>query len=279
MNPMTAARTRTVSIAYTPDSDDAYCYWGLESGRLGVDGLSLRFERDHIIALNRKAMRGRHDVSAISSAVYPLLADSHRVLSVGTSVGRGYGPVLAARQRCEASDLTGRPVGVAGLQTTGGFLAIKFCPGAEFVEMPYDRIADAILDGMLAGGVMIHEELLYFEQKRLAKVMDLGRAWCDQTGLPLPVGLNVVHRRVGDDASRLAESIRQSLRLAKANHEEAMAFAGQFGRGCSTRHVEMFANDDTLRLPNDVREAMKLLFAETRQLGLTGGLETFEVVE
>ncbi|MCG3179775.1 MAG: 1,4-dihydroxy-6-naphtoate synthase [Phycisphaerae bacterium] len=268
----------TLSVAYTPDSDDAYCYWALEHERLTVPQLRFRFSRNHIIALNHAAMAERHDVTAVSSAVYPLLAARYRVLSAGTSVGRGYGPVLAARQACRLGDLAGKRVAVAGVQTTGGFLAVKFCPGAEFVQMPYDRIADAVAAGQVDAGVMIHEELLAFDRKGLVKVADLGQAWCESTGLPLPVGLNLVHRRVADP-SAIADAIRRSLLYARSHHDEAMVFAAGFGRGCAKSHVEMFANEDTLRLPDDVREAMGLLFAETQRLGLTAGLDDFEIVE
>ncbi len=278
-NITTTNKTRTLAVAYTPDSDDAYCYWALEHGRHKVDGLDFRFERNHIIALNRKCMQGAYDVCATSSAVYPLLANDYKVLSVGASVGRGYGPVLVAREACKPVDLAGRRVGVAGVQTTGGFLAVKFCPGAEFVEMEYDRIADAVAGGHLDAGVMIHEELLFFGHKDLVKVADLGAAWCKQTGLPLPVGLNLIHRRVGHDSPSVAAAIRASLCYARDHHDEAMEYAATFGRGCCTQHVAMFANEDTLHLPADVRKAMTLLFAETKRLGLTEGLDAFDVVE
>ena len=248
----------TLSVAYTPDSDDAFNYYAWEHDRVSLCGRRANFFRNHIIALNRAAAREEYDVVAISSAAYPQLADRYCVLSVGNSVGRGYGPVLVSRQYGSVLDLRGKRVAVAGVVTTGGVLAAMYCPAAEFVEMPYDRIADAIVAGEVDAGVMIHEELLAFPQKGLQRVCDLGATWCEDTRLPLPVGLNVVHRRLGRPlAAEVAATCVASLKWGLDHRDEAMLFASQFGRGCSQRHVELFSNGDTLCLADDVRQAMQ----------------------
>jgi 1,4-dihydroxy-6-naphthoate synthase len=269
-----------LEVAYTPDSDDAFNYYAWEHGRISLPHHRARFHRDHIIALNRGAAQERFDVVAVSSVAFPALADRYRVLAVGNSVGRGYGPVLAAARPCSPADLRGRRVAVAGIPTTGGALAAMYCPGAELVEFPYDRIADEVAAGRFDAGVMIHEELLFFPQKGLHKVCDLGAAWCEDTGLPLPVGLNLVRRNLGRELARAVAAIcRESLVWGLAHADEAMAFASRFGRGCSDRHVAMFSNADTLCLPADAREAMRLMFERVADLGLAPRIDHWEIID
>ena len=273
-------RTRTLRIAYTPDSDDAFNYYAWEHRRVLLPGEHAVFERQHIAALNLAAEQGRYDVVAVSSVRYPRLADRYWILSVGNSVGRGYGPVLAAKQPVRLGELGGKRVAVAGIATTGGVLAAMYCPGAQLVEMPYDRIADAVVQGVCDAGVMIHEELLYFPQKGLMRAYDLGAKWTEETGMPLPVGLNLVRRDLGRRlATRIAATCRLSLQWGWAHRDEAMAFAAKFGRGCGDKHVELFSNADTLSLAPDVRQAMDVMFRRIAELGLGPRLSAFEVIE
>lgn len=275
-----AATPEHLRVAYTPDSDDAFNYYAWEHGRVTLPGVAAEFQRDHIIALNRLAAAGAVEVVGISSVFYPTVADRYRILSVGNSIGRGYGPVLAARRYARIEDLRGKRIAVGGMPTTGGALALLYCPGATLVEMRYDRIADAVVAGEVDAGVMIHEELLYFPQKGLTRVCDLGAAWCADTGLPLPVGLNVVHRRIGRGMAReVAATCVRSLRWAHEHFDEALAFANQFGRGCAQQHIAMFSNDDTAFLSEDVRRAIPLLCARITALGLVPRLDELEIVD
>jgi len=272
--------SRTLRVAYTPDSDDAFNYYAWEHVHVRLADEFVIFDRNHIAALNGAAERGIYDVVAVSSARYPALANQYWILAVSNSVGRGYGPVLASKRFQAIDDLRGKRIAVAGMSTTGAALAAMYCSGAEFIEMPYDRIADAVAGDACDAGVMIHEELLFFPQKGLIRVCDLGAKWTEETGLPLPVGLNLVRRDLGRAlASRIAATCRSSLQWALAHREEAMAFAGQFGHGCSTQHVEMFSNADTLALASDVRRAMTLMFERVAELGLGPRLTGFEVIE
>jgi 1,4-dihydroxy-6-naphthoate synthase len=245
-----------------------------------LPGHETTFERGHISALNRAAEQEVHDLTSISSAFYPRLAAHYRILAVGTSVGRGYGPVLVSRDYHALSDLAGKRIGVGGRITTGATLAAMYCPEAELVEMRYDQIADAVARGELEAGVMIHEELLFFPSKGLHQVANLGSCWCAETGLPLPVGLSVVHRRLGEDLSiEIARVSRDSLQWALNHYAEAFAFASQFGRGCSAQHVEMFSNADTLCMPADVRQAMRLMFDRVAAMGLGPSVDQMEIVD
>jgi 1,4-dihydroxy-6-naphthoate synthase len=175
------ATFKPLAVAYTPDSDDAFYYDALETGRVALSGYQPVFSREPVSALNRAAQRGVYDVTAISSVIYPLIARRYAILSVGASVGRGYGPVLVGRDERTIEELRGRRVGVPGLSTTGCFLLRCLCPEAVLVEMAFDQIAEAVAARKLEAGVMIHEELLYYPRMGLHRVADLGAEWCKRS--------------------------------------------------------------------------------------------------
>jgi 1,4-dihydroxy-6-naphthoate synthase len=278
------SRCKPLTIAYTPDSDDAFYYFALETGRLALPGISLSFHREPMSGLNRAAAEGRYPVTAISSVAYPAVADRYAVLSAGASVGRGYGPVLVSRRYENPHQLRGRRVGVGGIPTTGWLLLRLACPEAVAVEMPFDQIGAAVARGELAAGVMIHEELLYYPRLGLRKVIDLGEEWCRRHGLPLPVGLNVIRRDLGEALmERLCGGIRKSLLYGLAHREEALAWVSRFGRGaegrCTRPFVEMFANADSVRLPGDVRRALALVMEQAVEHGVGEAVPPLDVVE
>jgi 1,4-dihydroxy-6-naphthoate synthase len=276
--------TARLTIAYTPDSDDAFYYDALESGQVMLTDVQPEFHRQPMSVLNRAALAGRYDVTAISSVLYPQLAERYAILSVGTSVGRGYGPVLAGRDALTLDDLRGRRVGVGGIPTTGWFLLRCLCPEAVAVEMPFDQIADAVARGELEAGVMIHEELLYYPQVGLRRIVDLGAAWCARHDLPLPVGLNVIRRDLGRPAmQRFCTALRRSLQYGLDHAPETLRRVSRFGRGesggCTGRFVEMFANADSLRMPVDVRAALHVLFAQVVDEGLGVPVPSLDIIE
>lgn len=277
-----AVEPTTLRVAYTPDSDDAFNFYAWEHDRVRLPDMKLRpvFERDHIIALNRAATREAYDVVGVSSVAYPALADRYWVMAVGNSIGRGYGPVLVSKHYQTLDDLRGKRVAVAGIPTTGGALAMMFCQGATFHEMQYDLIADAVAAGEYDAGVMIHEELLFFPEKGLHAIADLGAVWCDDTGLPLPVGLNLARKTLGRETVRqIVATCQQSLQWGHDHYDEAFRFASTFGRGCATEHVELFSNQDTLCLPDDARRAMRVMFDRVVALGIGPAIQTFEVID
>jgi 1,4-dihydroxy-6-naphthoate synthase len=277
-------RVAPLTIAYTPDSDDAFYYFALESGRVTLPGYELAFARAPMSVLNRAVGRRVFQVTAISSVVYPLIADQYAILSVGTSVGRGYGPVLVGRQARSLDELSGRRVGVPGIPTTGWFLLRRFCPEAVPVEMAFDRIGDAVAGGTLDAGVMIHEELLYWPRLGLHRIADLGARWCQRHNLPLPVGLNVIRRDLGERVMQeIAVAIRRSLQYGLSHRHEALAWVSRFGRGaegqCTEPFVEMFANQDSLRMPADVRTALRVLCRELIEEALADAMPPLDIVE
>lgn len=275
---------KRLRIAYTPDCDDAFYYDALENGLVDLSGYELEFLRQPLSVLNRAAQAGVHDITAISSVIYPQIADKYAILSVGTSVGRGYGPVLVSREPRTLEDLAGRPVGVPGVPTTGWFLLRHFCPDAVPIEMPFDRIADAVAAGAVEAGVMIHEELLYYPRLGLHRVADLGAEWCWRYNLPLPVGLNVIRRDLGKAAmQRLCTAIQSSLRHGLDHLSETLGRVSRFGRGsegqCTDRFVALFANEDSLCMPADVRVALAVLFAQLANRGWSERVPVLDIVE
>jgi 1,4-dihydroxy-6-naphthoate synthase len=180
--------------------------------------------------------------------------------------------------------LQGRRVGVGGIPTTGWFLLQWLCPESVAVSMPFDKIGDAIARGELDAGVMIHEELLYYPKLGLQKVMDLGAEWCQRTGFPLPVGLNVVRRDLGRTAlERICHAIRSSLEFGLEHRDEALDWVSRFGRGkegqCTRQFVEMFANADSLHMPPDVRDSLQLLLKAVVDLGVGTSVPALDIVE
>jgi 1,4-dihydroxy-6-naphthoate synthase len=278
------ATVKSLTIAYTPDSDDAFYYDALETGQVSLPGYCPAFCREPMSVLNRAAVCGVYDVTAISSVVYPQVAHRYAILSAGTSVGRGYGPVLASKEERSLEDLRGRRVGVPGIPTTGWFLLRCLCPEAIPVEMAYDRIADAVVGRELEAGVMIHEELLYYPRMGLRRVVDLGAEWCQRNGLPLPVGVNVIRRDLGTEAmQRSCAAIRRSLEYALDHVEEVLPRVCRLSRWsegqCTERFVRMFANADSVRMPADVRAALRVLFCQVVDLGLSPSVPEIEIIE
>ncbi len=274
-------RNQTLTVAYTPDSDDVFNFYAWEQGILSLPGYDPVFTRNHIAQLNQDALNAVHDVVAVSSVMFPLLEKDYWILAVGSSVGRGYGPVLVSKEYPTMASLAGRRIGVAGKKTTGGMLAAMYAPpDAQLIEMPYDTIADHILSGDLDAGVMIHEELVHFPALGLNRVCDLGNAWCTDTGLPLPVGLSLVKKSLGrETAVEIARVCRDSLLWALDHTEKAMGYANGFGRGCSDTFVPMFSNTDTLKLPEDVRQGLRVLFDRLARQNLMPELEHYEIID
>lgn len=271
--------TPTLTFGYTPDPDDAFHHWALETGRIGIAGHELAFVRGHVQTLNEGTLEERLDVTAISSAFYPTISDRYVVLSTGASVGRGYGPALVARESLES--LEGLRVAIPGAHTTGAFLLRYFYEGFEEVEMPFHRIAGAVASGDVDAGVLIHEELLRYPLYGLVRVACLGERWCRETGLPLPVGLIVARRALGPDLlQQVRDALARSMEEALAHPDEAFAFARRFGTETEVDRdfVAKFANGDTLSMPEDVQQGLWELYRRARHKGLIDREPRHEIV-
>jgi 1,4-dihydroxy-6-naphthoate synthase len=275
---------RDLLIGFTPDPDDAFAYHALVHGKVTIPGCRPRFIAEPVDSLNRKASAGAIDVAAISSVHYPHIAGEYRILRSGASVGRGYGPALAARAATAPRDIVRDRVAIPGETTTGAALLRLFFPGARTVVMPHERIREAIAGGQVAAGVLIHEELLSYGEDGLRLVACLGKEWLRRTGSPLPVGLNVVRRRLGPElASEVARAVRDSVLLALRRPREALAWALNHGRGPGSpvglRFIRMFTNEDTVRLPEDCVAGLGKLFEALRAAGLAPYVPERDLVE
>ncbi len=277
-------KTETVRIGHTPDMDDAFMFYGIASGGTSTDGLTIEHVVEDIQTLNRRAMKADLDMTAISAASYPVLAKDYWIVSVGSSVGRGYGPLVISSHPRTPEELAGRRVAVPGLHTTACLLLRLAVPQVIPVEMSFEAIPEAVLRGEVDAGLVIHEWQLTYRDAGLLPVLDFGVWWQQQVKLPLPLGLNVVKKSIGRDrAQRIATIFRDSILYAFSHQTKAMAYAMQFGRGTdvsrSRQFVSMYVNDESLTLTWPCQEALRILFARAAKAGLTPPVPQLDIIE
>src|SRR5947207_3431960 len=262
-----------IRIAHSPDSDDAFMFYGLASGKVP----SLGFELEHVLSdiesLNRAAFEGRYEITAVSFHAYAHLTDRYILLPHGASMGDRYGPVVVAKKGGPTS-LKGVRVGIPGELTTA-FLALRlYDPGVQYVVMPFDRIQEAVHAGEIAAGLLIHEGQVTYEDEGLQKIVDLGEWWADRTGgLPLPLGGNIIKRELGPTTiATLSRLLHDSIAFGLEHRDEAVRYAMQFGRGLdkarTDRFVGMYVNDLTLDYGDRGRQAVQRLLGEAAAAGL-----------
>ncbi|MBI4380206.1 MAG: ABC transporter substrate-binding protein [candidate division NC10 bacterium] len=242
--------SRLVRIGHSPDPDDAFMFYALAKERLDTGRLRFQHLLEGIETLNGWALEGRLEVTAISAHAYAYVSDRYLLLPHGASVGRNYGPIVVARHGFDPSELRHKRIAVPGKLTTA-FLALRLCLGEfDALEVPFDRIFDSIEQGKAEAGLVIHEGQLTYSGRGFARLLDLGTWWQETTGLPLPLGANVIRKDMGEpiclEVSRL---LRTSIDYGLAHREEALRYAMEFGRGVDTsladRFVGMYVNDDT----------------------------------
>ena len=262
-----------IRIAHSPDSDDAFMFYGLASGRVPSNGFELEHVLSDIETLNRAAFAGTYEITAVSFHAYAHLTDRYILLPHGASMGDRYGPVVVARKDGPGS-LKGIRVAIPGELTTA-FLTLRlFDPSVEYVVVPFDQIQEKVHAGDVAAGLLIHEGQLTYADEGLRKIVDLGEWWADRTGgLPLPLGGNVIRRDLGAAAiSTLSRLLRDSIAYGLEHREEAVDYAMQFGRGLdrkrTDRFVGMYVNGLTLDYGDRGREAVRRLLDDSRAAGL-----------
>jgi 5,8-dihydroxy-2-naphthoate synthase len=262
-----------ISLAHSPDSDDAFMFYGLARGGVATDGLEVTHVLRDIETLNREAREGRHEVTAISFHAYPSVADRYALMPCGGSIGDGYGPLLVAREPLGPADLGDRMVAVPG-RLTSAYLALKlFAPAARTRVVPFDQILDEVRDGRADLGLIIHEGQLTFGGHGLHKVLDLGAWWKQETSLPLPLGGNAVRRDLGPDLmKRLTRLVRETVRYSLAHRKEALAYAMEFARGMdpavADRFVGMWVNEMTVDIGERGRRAVQEFLDRGHAAGL-----------
>jgi 1,4-dihydroxy-6-naphthoate synthase len=230
-----------ISLAHSPDSDDAFMFYGLARGKVDASGLEVTHVLRDIETLNREAREGRHEVTAISFHAYPYVADRYALMPCGGSIGDGYGPILVAREALDPRSLGRRVVAVPGTLTTA-YLALRlYAPDVETRVVRFDRILEEVAAGRADVGLIIHEGQLTYGGQGLRKLVDLGAGWGEQTGLPLPLGGNAVRRDLGPELmARLTALVRETVRYALAHRADALAYAMSFARGMDPRVADRF---------------------------------------
>lgn len=273
---MTTTTDRTIRVGHSPDSDDAFMFYALTHDKFDTGGLKFIHQLEDIETLNRRALNGELEVSAVSIHAYAHLADRYALLASGSSMGDRYGPKLVARRPLSLDEIreSRTPVAVPGLLTTA-YLALRLLLGKDVpaTVVPFDQIIPAVLDGRAEVGLIIHEGQLYYPDQGLHQIVDLGQWWFEETSLPLPLGGNVVRKDLGDElVSRIAALLKQSIVYALEHRQEALDYALEYARdldpALADRFVGMYVNDWTVDYGPRGREAVRVLLNRAWEAGL-----------
>lgn len=269
------ASTREITIAHSPDSDDAFMFYGLATNKVRVPGLRFTHTLTDIETLNRKAREGDgfYDVTAISFHAYPYIQEKYALLSNGGSVGDGYGPMIVAKRAFSQSEIKNKRIAVPGKMTTAYLVLNLFAPGIETEVVPFDQIIPQVMADNFEAGLIIHEGQLTYEKSGLHRIVDLGKWWQKVTGLPLPLGGNVIRRSLGSELmASVSSALKESIQYALDHREEALQYAMQFARDLDTRladrFVGMYVNERTLDYGPDGKEAVRRLLDMGHKAGI-----------
>ena len=270
----------SVRIGHSPDPDDAFMFYALTSGKLKTPGIKYEHVLLDIDTLNVEAKKGTYEVSAVSIHSYPDVSESYALMNCGASMGEGYGPILVSKERMSLEQARNVEIAIPGTSTSS-YLALRLAMGDVAVrEVPFDEILPGVLDGRFEAGVIIHEGQLTWRDEGANLVLDLGVWWNNETGLPLPLGGNVVRRDLGDELCiQISNDIRNSIEYAISNPEAALEFSRQWGRGIdeatNEEFVTMYVNDRTIDYGEEGREAVRLFLSRGKEIGLVNhGFDT-----
>ena len=280
----TEPRAVELTLAHSPDSDDAFMFYALATRKIAARNLSFTHRLEDIESLNRKALEGIYDITAISFHAYPYLDDKYVLLPSGASFGDRYGPVVVSRARVGPDSLKGKRVAVPGKMTTAYLVLQLYEPGVDAVVTSFDQILDTVARGEADAGVVIHEGQLTYASAGLTKVLDLGEWWFQETKLPLPLGGNAIRRTLDRHTKRaVAALLKKSIQYSLHHREEALSYAQQFSRGldatAADRFVAMYVNDWTLDYGQRGRRAVQELLDRGFQRGILPKAIKAEYVE
>ena len=263
-----------ITVAHSPDSDDAFMFYGLASNNVETGGIVVDQVLADIETLNRAAFEGTYEVTAVSFHAFAHLADKYALLPHGASMGDNYGPIAVARTDGGPAGVKGSRIAIPGTLTTA-YLALRlYEPDFEYVVVPFDEIQQAVLDGKVEAGLLIHEGQLTYQDEGLRKIVDLGEWWNERTGgLPLPLGGNIIRRDLGPEMIRkVSKMLHDSIAYALSHRQEAVEYAEQFGRGLDRERTDtfvgMYVNDLTLGYGDRGRQAVERLMTEAFEKGL-----------
>jgi 1,4-dihydroxy-6-naphthoate synthase len=273
---------RIIRVGHSPDPDDAFMFYGLSSGKVKLDGITIEHMLEDIQSLNVRAIQGELEVTAISAHAYPSVAGKYWIMKTGASMGEGYGPVLISKKYNSLEELQGRKVATPGKLTTASLIFKIFSEGIENVDVPFDQIMERVDSGEFAAGVIIHEGQITYARQGFKKIIDFGELWKSRFGdLPLPLGLDVVRKDLGEELARkLSAGLQESIHYGYTHQEEAIPYALQYGRGIDTqlgeRFVKMYVSELTVDMGDRGKKALETLFrlgAERKLIAPVGTLQ------
>ena len=282
---MSSANTkiREIKVAHSPDSDDAFMFYGMATNKVRVPGVKFTHTLCDIETLNRKALEGYYDITAISFHAYPYLQDKYAIMPSGGSVGEGYGPMIVASRNIPVEEIANIKIAVPGTMTTA-YLALKlFAPNVVTEVVSFDEIIPRVLEGKYEAGLIIHEGQLTFNKVGLHRIVDMGKWWRDLTGMPLPLGGNAIKRDLGPALiNSCCNALRDSIQYALDNREEALQYAMQFARDLDVQQADkfvgMYVNERTLDYGKDGREAISALLEMGFERGIIPNKPNVEFV-
>jgi 1,4-dihydroxy-6-naphthoate synthase len=265
---------KRITVAHSPDSDDAFMFYGLASGNVDTEGIVVDQVLSDIETLNRAAFDGKYEVTAVSFHAYAHLVDRYALLPHGASMGDKYGPIVVSSERSATTGVKGTRIAIPGTLTTA-YLALRiYEPDFQYVVVPFDQIQQAVIDGKAEAGLLIHEGQLTYQDEGLRKIIDLGEWWSERTGgLPLPLGGNIIRRDLGPEMiAKVSKLLHDSIAYALSHRQEAVEYALQFGRGLdrakTDRFVGMYVNDLTLAYGERGRRGLERLLNDAFERGL-----------
>ena len=275
-----------IVFGHSPDADDAFMFYGLAKEIVQIEGYEIDHHMADIQSLNVLAETGDLPVTAISAAHYPKIADKYRIMSCGASVGRNYGPmVVTTRTDLDIDNLNGCTVAVPGEHTTSWMLFQIFGPGQITpLFLDFDEVEEAVKSGRADAGILLHEGQILFQERGFRGLLDLGKTWFNETSLPIPLGLDVVNRSLGEDLSqRITDALKSSIRHAHSHEDDALDYALTFGRGIERedgrRFIRMYVNDDTLDMGDEGLAALETLFRMAAERGIIDEIPPLDILQ
>ena len=274
---------RIIHIGHSPDPDDAFMFYGLASGKVKLDGIRIEHLLEDIQSLNQRAMKAELEVTAISAHAFPYIAEKYWIMRTGASMGEGYGPVIISRKYKTLEELKGKTVGTPGPLTTATLLFKIFTDGIKNTDMPFDKIMEAVDNETVDAGLLIHEGQITYPSLGYNKVLDFGELWEETTnGLPLPLGLDVVRKDLGDTLARkLSGGLKESIAFGYEHQDESIPYAMQWGRGIDRKlgekFVKMYVSELTIDMGEQGKKALEYLFEMGKRKELIPSLTNFEL--
>lgn len=274
-----------ITFGHSPDADDAFMFYALAKRFVTIPGREIGHEMKDIQTLNGLASEGEIPVTAISAAHYPAVSDKYRIMSCGASVGRNYGPTVVANKPMKESELEDAVIAVPGRHTTSWMLYRIFAPkfgSAKFVN--FDEVGPTVERGEADAGILLHEGQILYEKLGFHLVLDLGKRWFEETGLPIPLGLDLVNRNLGEElAQQATDALKASIVYAREHEDDALDYALEFGRGIDRedgrKFVRMYVNEDTVDMGEDGRKALETLYAKAGEKGILDVVPAVDVVQ